>query len=78
MRKPNCNIHLLNPSFLSSFSSVKNELMPSHPLELSEKNVSLQFLFSILLLFDNKNFWKVQIVIMSFDSFSSCSDSVLD
>lgn len=24
----------------SSFSSVKNELLPSHPLELSEKNVS--------------------------------------
>lgn len=23
-----------------SFSSVKNELLPSHPLELSEKNVS--------------------------------------
>lgn len=26
--------------FSNSFSSVKNELLPSHPLELSEKNVS--------------------------------------
>lgn len=25
---------------ISSFTSVKNELLPSHPLELSEKNVS--------------------------------------
>lgn len=61
MQKPNCNINLLNPS---SFSSVKNELMPTHPLELSEKNVSLQFLFSILLLCNNKNCDYVQIVIM--------------
>lgn len=26
---------------LKGFSSVKNELLPSHPLELSEKNVSM-------------------------------------
>jgi hypothetical protein len=41
---------LFFPPLLSSFSCVKNELLPSHPLELSEKNVSVLpvclFLFS--------------------------------
>ena len=27
--------------FIFSFTCVKNELLPSHPLELSEKNVSI-------------------------------------
>uniref|UniRef100_A0A9J8B060 Proteasome maturation protein n=2 Tax=Cyprinus carpio TaxID=7962 RepID=A0A9J8B060_CYPCA len=38
-----CPIYILNPSFCCDyrFSSVKNELLPSHPLELSEKNFQL-------------------------------------
>ena len=34
-----CNLPL--EMFIFSFSCVKNELLPSHPLELSEKNVSM-------------------------------------
>ena len=34
--------------FIFSFSCVKNELLPSHPLELSEKNVSMLPVFLFL------------------------------
>lgn len=52
-----------------SFSCVKNELLPSHPLELSEKNVSMLpvFLFYPLVKNDVSNTWLKQFWCWAFD-----------